>query len=122
MTVVSLPPRGEWFGDARDGARALRASWHADTDGAGWVVLSTWRGDTCVATARLTAVEAARLMGVLADGLSAADPAPTDPTPTGTVPTTTVLTTAVPTTGRDPAPGGEATGRTWAPPGGVASA
>lgn len=71
MTVVSLPPRGQWFGDARDGARALRASWHAGADGAGCVVLSTWHGDACVATSRLTAVEAARLIGVLAAGLAA---------------------------------------------------
>ena len=69
MTVVPLPPRGEWFADARDGSRALRASWHAD---AGCVVLSTWRDDECVATARLTAADAARLIGVLAQGLAAA--------------------------------------------------
>ena len=71
MTVVPLPPRGEWFGDSRDGARALRVSWHAASDGTGCVVLSTWRGDACVATTRLSPSDAARLIGVLADGLAA---------------------------------------------------
>lgn len=70
MTVVSLPPRGEWFGDARDGARALRVSWHSSAEAVDCVVLSTWRGDTCVATTRLSPADAARLIGVLADGLA----------------------------------------------------
>ena len=69
MNVVTLPPRGEWFGDARDGSRALRASWHAEV---GCVVLSMWRDDQCVGTTRLTPAEAARLIGSLATGLAAA--------------------------------------------------
>ena len=68
MTVVPLPPRGEWFPDARQGDRALRVSWHAELD---CVVLSTWRGEGCVGTVRLTPADAARLIGVLADGLAA---------------------------------------------------
>jgi hypothetical protein len=68
VTVVPLQPRGEWFGDARDGERALRVSWHLEL---GCVVLSTWRGGACVATTRLTPAEAARLMGVLGEGLAA---------------------------------------------------
>ena len=68
MTVVPLPPRGEWFPDARDGDRALRVSWHAELD---CVVLSTWRGERCVGTVRLTTADAARLIGVLAAGLAA---------------------------------------------------
>jgi hypothetical protein len=74
VTVVPLPPRGEWFGDARDGSRALRVSWHAEV---GCVVLSTWRDDTCVGTTRLTPAEAARLAGSLAEGLAALVPAAT---------------------------------------------
>lgn len=70
MTVVPLPPRGEWFGDSRDGARALRVSWHASDEG-DCVVLSTWREDSCVATTRLSPADAARLIAVLADGLAA---------------------------------------------------
>lgn len=68
MTVVPLPPRGEWFADARNGDRALRASWHLERD---CVVLSTWHGGTCTGTARLSAPDAARLVALLADGLAA---------------------------------------------------
>jgi hypothetical protein len=67
MAVVPLPPRGEWFADARDGDRALRVSWHAERD---CVVLSTWRNDACVGSVRLTGEDAARLIGALADGLA----------------------------------------------------
>jgi hypothetical protein len=38
----------------------------------GCVVISTWRDGGCVSTTRLTPDEAARLIGVLADGLAAA--------------------------------------------------
>ena len=69
MSVVPLPPRGEWFPDARAGDRALRVSWHLEM---GCVVLSTWRDGGCVSTTRLSPAEAARLIGVLADGLAAA--------------------------------------------------
>lgn len=68
MPVVPLPPRGEWLPDVRDTERALRVSWHAEL---GCVVLSSWRGDACVATVRLAPADAARLVGVLADGLAA---------------------------------------------------
>ncbi|MCU1673900.1 MAG: hypothetical protein JWN77_2013 [Frankiales bacterium] len=69
MPVVPLQPAAQWFGDARDGDRAMRATWHLDM---GCVVLSTWRDGACVATTRLTPDEAARLISVLADGLAAA--------------------------------------------------
>ena len=69
MTVVPLPPRGEWFGDARDGDRALRVSWHPEQ---GCMVLSTWRDAACVATARLSPADTARLISVLAQGLASA--------------------------------------------------
>lgn len=71
MDVVALPPRGEWFADARDG-RALRVSWHPEH---AMVVLSTWRDGACVASTQLDPLEAARLIGVLADGLAAQVPA-----------------------------------------------
>lgn len=73
MTVVPLPPRGEWFPDARDGDRALRVSWHIEL---GCVVLSSWRGEGCVGTVRLAPADAARLITVLADGLAASASAP----------------------------------------------
>lgn len=76
MTVVPLPPHGEWLPDARDGERALRATWHLD---AGCVVVSTWREGRCTGTARLGPAEAARLVVSLTDGLArlAATPADT---------------------------------------------
>jgi hypothetical protein len=69
MNVVPMPPRGEWFADARDGDRALRVSWHAEV---GAVVLSTWRDAQCVATTHLSPGDAARLISILAQGLAAA--------------------------------------------------
>ena len=69
VTVVPLPPRGEWFPDARDGERALRVSWHAEL---GCVVLSTWRDEACVGTVRLEPADAARLVSTLALGVEAA--------------------------------------------------
>ncbi len=68
MSVVPIPPHGEWFGDARSGERALRVSWHAEK---GCFVLSTWRGSACVGTVRLGAADAARLLAVLGAGLAA---------------------------------------------------
>ena len=69
MSVVSIPPHGEWFGDARSGERALRVSWHTEK---GCFILSTWRGSACVGTVRLGAADAARLIAVLGAGLAAA--------------------------------------------------
>jgi hypothetical protein len=72
-SVTPLPPRGEWFADARPGDRALRVSWHLEMGpGKGTVVLSTWRDGGCVSTTRLSPDDAARLISVLADGLAAA--------------------------------------------------
>lgn len=71
MSVAPLPLRGEWFGDSRDGSRALRTSWHVEL---GCVVLSMWRDDQCVGTTRLTPAEVGRLVGSLATGLAAAAP------------------------------------------------
>lgn len=73
-----MPPRGDWYPDARDGDRALRASWHAER---GCVVLSTWRDGTCTGTARLAPHDVARLVGLLAEGLAQqADPTERDGT------------------------------------------
>jgi hypothetical protein len=81
VTVLPLQQRGDWLADARDGERAMRVTWHLEL---GCVVLSTWRDGTCVATARLTPEEAARLIGVLADGLAGAAVEPAvSPAPTG---------------------------------------
>ncbi len=64
--VHPLPDRRSEFivdGDHSE----LRATWHLD---AGLVVISLWRGDTCVATSRLTPSEAARLGGFITTGLA----------------------------------------------------
>jgi hypothetical protein len=48
--LAVLPVRGEVFLDARDGDRALRVSWHGEAE---VVVLSLWRGGSCVGTFQL---------------------------------------------------------------------
>lgn len=51
-----------------DGERSeLRATWHND---AGYVVISLWRGDSCVATSHLTPKEAGRLATFITGGLA----------------------------------------------------
>jgi hypothetical protein len=51
-----------------DGGRSeLRATWHNE---AGYVVISLWRGDTCVATSHLTPKEAGRLATFITGGLA----------------------------------------------------
>lgn len=51
-----------------DGDRSeLRATWHNES---GYVVISLWRGQTCVATSHLTPAEAARLSGFITSGLA----------------------------------------------------
>ena len=64
-----------------DGDRsALRATWHNE---AGYVVISLWRGDTCVATSHLTPKEAGRLSTFITNGLA-------DLAQSGTFPKSTV--------------------------------
>ena len=64
--VIPLPPGGDVLADVRNPDRALVATWHFDQ---GLLVLSVWRENTCVATARLTPEEASRLAAVIVDGL-----------------------------------------------------
>ncbi|NCT91421.1 hypothetical protein GXB85_10715 [Cellulomonas sp. APG4] len=69
--VVALPAAGAATAaslpDARGGHRALQVTWHDDD---GVVVVSSWRHGRCVASVRLTADEAAALIGTLAHGLA----------------------------------------------------
>lgn len=71
--VSPLPIRGEVVLDARGGERALRVSWHPEH---GMVVLSVWRGATCVGTVQVDTAEVPHLVDVLVRGLagSAATP------------------------------------------------
>jgi hypothetical protein len=66
--VSPIPIRGEVVVDARGGARAMRVSWHPEH---GVVVLSIWRGSTCVGTVQVDAAEVPHLVDVLVRGLAA---------------------------------------------------
>jgi hypothetical protein len=66
--VSPLPIRGEVVVDARGGERALRVSWHPEH---GLVVLSIWRGNTCVGTVQVDSAEVPHLVDVLVRGLAA---------------------------------------------------
>ena len=66
MTTPLASP-GTWVLDQRGGGRGVRVSAH--TEG-GFLVLSTWKSDTCVATVRLLPDEAAQLVAGIADGLA----------------------------------------------------
>lgn len=70
-----LPVRGEVVLDARGGDRALRVSWHPEH---GVVVLSIWRGATCVATMQVEQAEVPHLVDVLVRGLAASAAAPAE--------------------------------------------
>ena len=73
-------PRTGVVHDARGEGRALRVTWHHED---GLVVLSTWRGPTCVGTVRVAAEDVPFLVDVLVSGLGAgyAGTASTDTTP-----------------------------------------
>lgn len=76
-----------------DGDRsALRATWHNE---AGYVVISLWRGNTCVATSHLTPKEAGRLATFITNGLA-------DLAQSSMAPTSTVAPTALRTRWRSP--------------------
>lgn len=66
MTLPLTGP-GRWIPDQRGDGRGVRVSAHAE---AGFLVVSTWKADTCVATVRLTPDEAAHLVAGLAEGLA----------------------------------------------------
>jgi hypothetical protein len=68
-TARPLPATGEIFLDARGGDRALRVSWHYDTD---LVVLSLWRENVCTGSFRLTVDEVPELIDLLRSGLDTA--------------------------------------------------
>lgn len=68
-TARPLPASGEIFLDARGADRALRVSWHYDTD---MVVLSLWRENLCTGSFRLTVDEVPELIALLRTGLDTA--------------------------------------------------
>ena len=68
-TARPLPATGEIFLDARGGDRALRVSWHHESD---LVVLSLWRDNVCTGSFRLTVDEVPELIALLRGGLDTA--------------------------------------------------
>ena len=73
--VVALPVSGEILPDARGGDRWMRVTWHDEAD---LVVLSLWRGDSCVATFRLAPDQVPQLVNDLVAGLAARGTRPAD--------------------------------------------
>ena len=71
-----LPELGSIFLDARGSDRALRVSWHAETD---LVVLSLWRDNVCAASFRLAVDEVPELIEMLRRGPRPRVPARADP-------------------------------------------
>lgn len=57
--------------DAEGRGAHLRVTWHPEV---GQFVVSTWHGDVCVGSVRLGPPEAARLLGLLAEGVASAAP------------------------------------------------
>ena len=68
-TARPLPTAGEIFLDARGGDRALRVSWHHESE---LVVLSLWRDNVCTGSFRLTVDEVPELITLLRTGLDTA--------------------------------------------------
>jgi hypothetical protein len=75
--VVAIDDGSEVFGDPRDHGRALRVNWHHDD---GFVVLSAWRENRCVATSRVLAEDVPMLIDVLVRGLAAGSGGNAQPT------------------------------------------
>jgi hypothetical protein len=68
-TARPLPAAGEIFLDARGGDRALRVSWHQESE---LVVLSLWRENVCSGSFRLGVDEVPALIELLRRGLDTA--------------------------------------------------
>jgi hypothetical protein len=57
------------FNDARGAGRALRVTWHPETQ---LLVLSVWRDEVCIATHRLEASELPRFAHLITDTMAVA--------------------------------------------------
>jgi hypothetical protein len=68
-TARPLPQTGSIYLDARGGDRALRVSWHPETD---VVVLSLWRENVCAGSFRLAVDDVPDFIEVLRTGLDRA--------------------------------------------------
>lgn len=65
--VLAFPPHGDVFVGRDVPDKALRVSWHPESDR---LVVSVWRADQCTGTVRLTVSDVSRLISTLADGLA----------------------------------------------------
>jgi len=68
-TVRPIPASASVFLDSRGDDRALRVTWHYDSD---LVVLSLWRENVCTGSFRLTLDEVPQLVAMLRSGLDTA--------------------------------------------------
>lgn len=66
MSVDDRHHQGEVFLDARGNGRAMRLTWHHESE---LVVLSMWRDGTCVGTFRLLKDDVNEFIDALVDGL-----------------------------------------------------
>ena len=69
MTPASAEPPAAVFGDARGAGRALRVTWHPETQ---LLVLSVWRDELCIATHRLEAEDLPRFAHLITDTMAVA--------------------------------------------------
>jgi hypothetical protein len=67
MSVTPLPYRGAVQFDRRDGDRVIRIAPHPEL---GFMTLSIWRGDACVATHQMTMQAASELIAMLANSVT----------------------------------------------------
>ncbi|MET9019425.1 hypothetical protein ABZV93_05550 [Actinopolymorpha sp. NPDC004070] len=72
--VTPLPVHGEVFLDVRGDDRTLRVNRHPQMGADGLVVLSLWRGDTCVGSFRLRPRDAHLLSDLLAGSAQSTSP------------------------------------------------
>lgn len=66
MAVSTERPAGEVFLDARGNGRAMRLTWHQESE---LVVLSLWRDGLCASTFRLAKDDVEEFVDALVDGL-----------------------------------------------------
>ena len=67
MAEAGLSTSRVFVEDLRHDGKFLRATWHPDS---GAFVISHWQGDVCVAATRVRAEDAARLVGLLTNGMA----------------------------------------------------
>ncbi|MCU1676896.1 MAG: hypothetical protein JWM93_1654 [Frankiales bacterium] len=67
MPAIDEDPLAAVFADARGGGRALRATWHPESQ---MLVLSVWRDGLCIASHRLPAQDLAPFAHLITDTIA----------------------------------------------------